>query len=92
VEGAGAVVAGRWRERLGGEAVVLERSAAIAAGWFGPVAPEVEPRLGDVLVACLGDLAVLSSSRFPLEASLVGLHGSLSAEEMLVPLLLDAGR
>ena len=90
-EGAAPDVAGRWRQRLGSEAVVLERSAAIAAGWFGAVAPEVVDRLGDVLVACLGDVAVLSTSLFPLEAKLVGLHGSLSAEEMLVPLLVDAG-
>ena len=33
--------------------------------------------------------AVVSTSRFPHEAKLVGLHGSLTADEMLVPLLVD---
>ena len=47
------------------------------------------PRLGDVVVASIGDRAVVSTSRFPHEATLVGLHGSLTAEEMLVPLLVD---
>jgi predicted AlkP superfamily pyrophosphatase or phosphodiesterase len=88
---AGAVdeVAARWQDRLGDTAVVVVREAAIAAGWFGPVEPRVRPRLGDVMVASMGDVAVVSSSRFPHEASLVGLHGSLTADEMLVPLLLD---
>nr|MBA3308888.1 alkaline phosphatase family protein [Nocardioidaceae bacterium] len=44
---------------------------------------------GDVMVASLGDMAVVSSSHFPREMSLVGLHGSLTADEMLVPLLTD---
>jgi hypothetical protein len=42
-------------------------------------------------VASLGISAVESSSRFPVEMSLIGLHGSLSADEMCVPLLIDAG-
>jgi Type I phosphodiesterase / nucleotide pyrophosphatase len=89
---AGAVddVAARWRERLGERAVVLTREQAVAAGWFGTVRREVEPRLGDVLVACVDSVAVLSSERFPHESALVGLHGSLTAEEMYVPLLVDA--
>jgi len=88
---AGAVdeVVRRWRERLGDRAVVLTREEAIAAGWFGSVRRDVEPRIGDVVVACVGPLAVLSTERFPHEAMLVGLHGSLTPEEMYVPLLID---
>jgi hypothetical protein len=44
-----------------------------------------------VIVASIGDVAVMSSRRFPHEATLVGLHGSLTADEMLIPLLVDAG-
>jgi hypothetical protein len=80
-----------WRRRLGSAAVVLTREEAIAAGWFGAVRREVEPRLGDVLVACAGSLALMSSQRFPHEVALVGLHGSLTPEEMYVPLLVDTG-
>jgi len=92
---AGAVddVMARWHARLGQEALVVTREQAIDEGWFGPgVDREVAPRIGDVLVACLGPLAVISSSRFPLEVDLVGLHGSLTHAEMMVPLLVDTGR
>jgi hypothetical protein len=82
-------VAARWRARLGADAIVLTREQAIAEGWFGPVRREVEPRIGDVVVACVGPLAIISTERFPFEAMLVGLHGSLTQEEMYVPLLID---
>ena len=49
----------------------------------------VLPRLGDVVVACHGDAAILSSADFPYEATLVGLHGSLTPDEMLIPLLVS---
>jgi len=88
---AGAVddVAARWRERLGAGAWVVTRDEAVGEGWFGSVDAAVRPRLGDVIVASRPDVAVVSSSRFPHEAQLVGLHGSLTADEMLVPLLVD---
>ena len=50
------------------------------------------PRLGDVVVASVGDIAVMSTERFPHEAKLIGLHGSLTADEMLIPLLVDGVR
>lgn len=89
--GAAGDVAARWQARLGDAAVVLTRDAAVAAGWFGALDPAVAPRLGDVLVASVGDVAVVSRERFPHEAVLQGLHGSLTADEMLVPLLVDRG-
>ncbi len=88
--GAADDVALRWRERCGAGAWVVTRDEAIEEGWFGSVDSHVRPRLGDVIVASGADLAVVSSSRFPHEASLIGLHGSLTADEMLVPLLVDA--
>jgi hypothetical protein len=90
--GAAADVRARWHDRLGPAAVVVSRDAAIDSGWFGAVDPGVRPRLGDVLVASVGDVAVVSSERFRHEATLVGLHGSITADEMLVPLLVDPGR
>lgn len=87
--GAAPEVAARWRELLGSAAWVLTRDEAIADGWFGMVDPLVLPRLGDVMVASRGDSAVVSTRRSPHESALVGLHGSLSADEMLVPLLVD---
>jgi hypothetical protein len=86
--GAVGEVVAAWTEVLGDRAEVMTRETAIRRGWFGPVSPAVLPRLGDVVVACRGDLAVLSTSAFRYEAKLVGLHGSLTPEEMLIPMLL----
>jgi len=61
----------------------------VARGWFGDVAPNVMPRLGDVLVASRGDHAVIASQAFSYEATLIGLHGSLTPDEMLIPLVVD---
>jgi hypothetical protein len=82
-------VVATWREVLGERATVLTREEAVGRGWFGAVAPGVLPRLGDVIVASHDDFALISSADFPYEASLVGLHGSLTADEMLIPLLVD---
>jgi hypothetical protein len=76
-----------WRERLGEHADVLSRDEAIARGWFGSVAAQVRPRLGDVLVAARGTHAVVSTTDFPYENMLVGLHGSLTPAEMEIPIL-----
>jgi hypothetical protein len=85
--GAVADVAATWTGLLGDRAEVMTRDEAIARGWFGPVEPSVRPRLGDVVVAARGDTAILSTNDFPYEATLVGLHGSLTPEEMLIPML-----
>ena len=76
-----------WRSTVGERAEVLSRDDAVARGWFGPVTPGVRPRLGDVMVAARGDFSVMSTSAFPYEARLVGLHGSLTSAEMLIPVL-----
>ncbi|GAA2758212.1 alkaline phosphatase family protein [Actinopolymorpha rutila] len=86
-EGAAADVLATWRERLGDAALVLGRDEAIAAGWFGEVEDRVRPRIGDVVIAALDEMAVECRREFPMEPLLVGWHGSLTAEEMLVPLL-----
>ena len=86
---AGAVpdVVATWREVLGDRATVLTRDEAIGRGWFGAVSPGVLPRLGDVMVACHDDTAVMSTRDFAYEDTLVGLHGSLTPAEMLIPIL-----
>ncbi|PUA79668.1 alkaline phosphatase family protein [Nocardioides currus] len=80
-------VVATWREVLGERALVLTRDDAVARGWFGEVSPGVLPRVGDVMVACHDDAAIVSSADFPYEKSLVGMHGSLTAAEMLIPIL-----
>jgi hypothetical protein len=81
-------VVATWRAQLGARAEVLTRGEAAGRGWFGDLTAPVRPRVGDVVVACRGDLALMSSADFPYEQRLVGLHGSLTPEEMLVPVLL----
>ncbi len=78
-----------WGSFLGDRATVLSRTDAIGRGWFGPVDGRVLPRLGDVVVACDGDLGIFSTERFAYEKTLVGLHGSLTPDEMLIPVLID---
>ncbi|HEX7740401.1 MAG TPA: nucleotide pyrophosphatase/phosphodiesterase family protein [Marmoricola sp.] len=87
--GAVADVVATWREVLGGRADVLTREEAIARGWFGDVESPVRPRLGDVIVATRDDFSIMHSEAFPYEAKLVGLHGSLTSAEMLIPLLVS---
>jgi hypothetical protein len=82
-------VAATWRAFLGDRAEVLTREQVVARGWFGAVGAGVLPRLGDVVVACGDDTAVVSTTDFPYEARLVGLHGSLTPAEMMIPLLVD---
>ncbi|MCU1529579.1 MAG: hypothetical protein JWP75_3342 [Frondihabitans sp.] len=75
-----------WRASESHRSWVVTREEAIAAGWFGPVDPEVLPRIGDILVAARRAVAyypdVESRGR-----SMVGQHGSWSDEEIQVPLL-----
>ncbi len=86
-----AELAARWAAFLGERALVLRREEAIEAGWFGPViAPPALQRIGDVLVAMRDDWAIMTSQS-PNEFSLVGMHGSLSRAEMLVPLVIAGG-
>lgn len=81
-----AAVAHRWSDRLGDHAWVLSRDDAIDLGLFGDVTDQVRERIGDVLCLLRGDWAVMSHE-FGKEFSLVGMHGSATAAEMSVPLV-----
>lgn len=79
-----------WREVLGEQFWVASRDEAIAAGWFGPpgaVDERVYGRIGDVVAAAHDDVAIIATEREPKESALVGMHGSMTAVEQLVPLL-----
>jgi hypothetical protein len=84
--GATADVRAAWAEVLGERAQVLTREEAVAAGWFGVVHPENLPRIGDLVVVTHGRFAVVDSRRArPELLALIGLHGSLSGDEVAVP-------
>jgi len=77
-----------WAALLGERGVVLTREEAVAAGWFGVVAPANLGRIGDVVVAMRGRFAVVDSRRArPELLALRGLHGSLSDDEVAVPVV-----
>ncbi|MER7989342.1 nucleotide pyrophosphatase/phosphodiesterase family protein [Streptomyces noursei] len=86
--GAAADVLAVWREVVGDQMWVASREEAIAAGWFGPqVDDRVRARIGDVVAAAHADMAIIASEREPGESQMVGLHGSMTPVEQLVPLL-----
>lgn len=91
-EGAADEIAAGMRERLGDRALVLTRAQVLAAGLLGPadaaVPAHVDGRLADVLVLARGRWGVDDYSRRKESArAMVGLHGSLTSAEAVVPLL-----
>ena len=74
-----------WRAWLGDAAWVATRAQVIDSGWLGAVHPEVAPRLGDVFVAARGRRA-LYLAEDDKGRGMVGQHGSLTPDELRVPL------
>ena len=81
-------VARRFADFLGERAWVLTRDQAISEEWFGRTPATIGQRFGDVVVAMRGTWALMSRE-FPQEFGLVGMHGSLTPDEALVPLFVD---
>ena len=90
--GAAADVLATWKEILGEHAWVASREEAIKDGWFGPVDDAMTARIGDVVAAAAGTAAIIASRAEPLESALIGMHGSLTSAEQLVPMLAFAPR
>ncbi|WP_233193365.1 alkaline phosphatase family protein [Cryobacterium sp. Y29] len=81
-------LADAWRASQGDRAWVYTRSEAVAAGLYGRVADEVLPRIGDVLVAARKSIAYYDSRPTNQKArGMIGQHGSLTDEEVRVPLI-----
>jgi Type I phosphodiesterase / nucleotide pyrophosphatase len=90
--GAAAELASAAREAVGHQAWVLTREQLFGEGWIGP-APEgpIGRRVGDVVLAAREPVAFVDPA-LPMEKMLVGMHGSLTPDEMYVPLLCGRGR
>lgn len=89
--GAADEVLATWREALGERAWVMSREEAVKDGLFGaPVSDAMAARIGDVVAACVGTWAIVASKAEPRESALVGMHGSLTSAEQLIPLLSPA--
>lgn len=76
-----------WRELLGDRAWVRSREEAVKEGWFGPVTEEYLPRIGDVIAAPAGTTALVATRTEPRESALLGMHGSLTPSDQLIPAL-----
>lgn len=78
-----------WEDRHGAQAWIRTRDEAVRDGWFGErVEPRVLPRIGDLLVACHGELALYDGRRVgPRAFEMVGQHGAPTRAEREVPLL-----
>jgi hypothetical protein len=78
----------RWHAREGHRAHIVPRADAIAAGWFGEVAPFALDRIGDLLVTPHGDGVYYDPrTATPQSMAMVGQHGGLSKAEIQVPLI-----
>jgi hypothetical protein len=80
-------------DAYGDNAWVFSRDQFVDEGWLGPEPPsgDVLTRIGDVALAAQGNVAFADPTH-PHETRLKAGHGSLSPDEMLVPLLAGRGR
>jgi hypothetical protein len=90
--GAAADVLDRWRDVLGPRAWVAARDEALASGVFGVVDDGVAARIGDVVALARGTWAFTATQREPGPSRLIAYHGSLTATELAIPLLVGRGR
>ncbi len=88
VPGATDDVLSAWRSWLGDRMWVWGREEAIATGIFGPhVTDRSRERMGDIVAAAYGRVGIVERNVDPAQARLNGHHGSLTAAEQFVPLL-----
>lgn len=81
-------VASVWRDAVGEDALVLTREQVLHARLFGAVAPEVEARIGDVLVIATSDVAFYRSEVASVQSMrMIGQHGSVTPAEREIPVV-----
>ncbi len=87
--GAHADVLATWRGTLSDRMWIWTREEAIATGAFGPViGPNAAERIGDIVAAAYAPVGIVEREVDPAQTRLMGHHGSFTAAEQLVPLLL----
>jgi len=86
--GAVAEVRSAWTEILGDGWRVLAQDEAVDLGLFGPtVTSAARRRIGDLLALAMGDGGVVERRKLPRLSAMPGQHGSVTDDELLVPLL-----
>lgn len=87
-QGAQDDVLAAWGSILGDRMWIVPGEQAMAEGWFGArVSDAVRPRIGDIVAAAFGPVGVMQRAVDARQAQLVGHHGSLTDDELLVPFL-----
>ncbi|MPQ97706.1 alkaline phosphatase family protein [Modestobacter sp. I12A-02628] len=89
--GAEADVLARWQGVLGDRAWVMGREEAVQSGVFGPVGAGLDARIGDVVALARGDWVMTATRQEPIPSILAAYHGSLTATELAIPLLMARG-
>ena len=84
--GEAAALRSRVADELAETCWVRSRREICDSGWLGEVADEFVDRLGDVAIVPFAEVFVPDPTE-PREAGMKGRHGSLTAEEMWVPLI-----
>jgi hypothetical protein len=81
------------RELCGDSAWCFTRDEVVDEGLLGPKppSPDVRRRIGDIVLAASAPIGFVDPSN-PGESRLLSGHGSLTADEMLVPLIAARGR
>lgn len=80
------------RDEVGDRAWVFSRDQLLDEGWLGKPGPgSVRRRIGEVVLAARDPVA-FADPTLPGETALLAAHGSLTPDEMLVPLLAARGR
>lgn len=78
----------RWQNQLDENAWVLTGQQAVDLGLFGAVEGRNRTLIGDLVVAARGTHAVVDSrTQTPASIALIGMHGSLTLDELAVPAL-----
>jgi hypothetical protein len=85
--GASSDVQAAWRLEVGDRVRVLLREEVVESGLLGPVDPALADRIGDVMAVSLG-VTMLASTVDTTVSRLLGQHGALTADEVLVPAVL----
>jgi hypothetical protein len=87
-QGAADEVRSTWSEVLGSDWRVLSRDEAVDVGLFGPtVTSTARRRIGDLVALSLGVGGVVERRKLPRLSAMPGQHGSVTDDELLVPLL-----
>lgn len=81
-------VARRWRERFAQDAWIVEKEELLQSGIMGSVTDFARSVIGDVLVFSKNTMGFVDSRVHSASAiAMIGVHGSMTPDEMLIPLI-----